>query len=138
MCIRDRLIAEVNVDFAIGALFIAHLVSRTMAISIIPALDYVQLDNNSKTKPVAQQVSKSSLFVLLLSVILGLSLSSVFIQLSFINLLGLVLALLAARYVFITFCKKQIGGYTGDVLGGAQQVFELLIYLILFLVVGGR
>lgn len=132
------LIAEVGVGFAIGALFIAHIVSRTMAISIIPALDYVQLDNNSKTKPVAQQVNTSSLSILFLSMILGLSLSSVFIHLSFTHWLGLVLALLIARYAFITFCNKQIGGYTGDVLGGAQQVFELLIYLVLFLVAGGR
>jgi adenosylcobinamide-GDP ribazoletransferase len=33
--------------------------------------------------------------------------------------------------LYVVFIKRQIGGFTGDTLGAAQQFFELLIYLVL-------
>jgi len=35
------------------------------------------------------------------------------------------------RWAFGWYFKRRIGGYTGDCLGAAQQVAEVLIYLVL-------
>jgi len=39
--------------------------------------------------------------------------------------------LLLWRYGFGYYMQKRIGGYTGDCLGAAQQVAEVLVYLVL-------
>ena len=130
------MLAEVNVGIAIVSLLFAHVMSRVLAVSIIPSLAYVQLENDSKTKPVAKSLAGSSIFPLLLSAVL---VSWVLVCYLDINLFyGLVFLSLVwlVRLLFIIFTRKQIGGYTGDVLGAAQQIFELTTYLFTFAVIG--
>ncbi len=40
--------------------------------------------------------------------------------------------LVAFRWLFKTWLMKRIGGFTGDCLGAAQQISELLIYLVIY------
>lgn len=132
------LVALVNVStfVVIAALFLAHSLSRAFAVSVIGALEYVQLDKASKTKPVAESVSTSSKKVLLFTSLFVLALAWLFEFLTLFQI-GMVIASLAlVRHLLISFIKKQLGGYTGDVLGAFQQVFELSIYIALLVVVG--
>ena len=100
----------------------AHAASRTFAISYLCTLDYVRAEG--KAKPVAQKMSASAF---LLAALFGLPwlfwpdwrLGCV-----------MIVALGVLRFAMGRYFVKRIGGYTGDCLGFAQQIFELDIYLI--------
>jgi len=129
-------LAQYDVYYALTSLVLAHVLSRVLAISIIPSLDYVQLDNETKTKPVAKSLSNSSVLPLTLSAVLVVLLSIPFVSVTLYQGMGLLLVITLIRFLFIKFIKKQIGGYTGDVLGAAQQIFELLVYFFMLAFVG--
>jgi adenosylcobinamide-GDP ribazoletransferase len=130
------MLAEVSVTAAVISLLFAHVISRVLAVSIIPSLAYVQLENDSKTKPVAKSLAGSSIFPLLLSAVLVSWLFVCYLDINVFYGLGFLSLVWLVRLLFITFTKKQIGGYTGDVLGAAQQIFELTTYLFIFSVIG--
>lgn len=129
-------LSSLSLVSVIASLFIAHSLSRAMAVSVIGALDYVQLDKASKTKPVAQSLSNASKKVLVLTVSLVLFISWLLELLTITQLVILGIALFVIRHLLIRFISKQLGGYTGDILGAFQQVFELSIYLVLLALVG--
>ncbi|AQG97926.1 adenosylcobinamide-GDP ribazoletransferase [Burkholderia sp. KK1] len=100
----------------------AHAASRVFAISYLVTLDYVRAEG--KAKPVAQRMRWPS-FVMAL--VFGLPwLFMIDIRLACVTLV--VLAVL--RFFIGRYFVRRIGGYTGDCLGFAQQVFEIAIYLI--------
>ena len=98
--------------------------SRAIAASLIYDMPYVSDLDTSKSKPLANKQTKGELAFLML---IGL-LPSLWFGLVF----TFVLALIA--YVFRLGFKKwliaRIGGFTGDCLGAAQQLMELLIYIV--------
>ena len=113
---------------AASLMIAAHAASRASAITYLATLDYVR--TAGKAKPVAQRLSGPAL---LCAALFGLPwllwpngpgvpdwrfAGSMFAVL-------IVLRLLMGRY-FV----RRIGGYTGDCLGFAQQIFELSIYLV--------
>ncbi|EEX92226.1 cobalamin synthase [Vibrio orientalis CIP 102891 = ATCC 33934] len=109
------------------ALFIivAYTLSRAVAASLIYDMPYVSDADASKSKPLAQQQSKLELAVLLATgvmpcVLLGLPLT-----------ITLVIVVTVFRFLFKRWLLARIGGFTGDCLGAAQQLSELLIYLTL-------
>lgn len=130
------LLAEHNTYYVIFSLLLAHTLSRVLAVSIIPSLKYVQLEGETKTKPVATSLSSSSVAPLLLSLVLVIYLVMQFLDINLTQWLGLSVIIWLVRFFFIKFTDKQIGGYTGDVLGAAQQVFELVIYIFMLTLIG--
>jgi adenosylcobinamide-GDP ribazoletransferase len=130
------LLAQIDVFYALISMVFAHVLSRVLAVSIIPSLDYVQLDNETKTKPVAKSLSRSSIFPLLLSAAIVFLLVVQFVNVSTFQIFIFISVVWLVRFCFIGFIKKQIGGYTGDVLGAAQQIFELVFYFFMLSLVG--
>ncbi|MFM0649570.1 adenosylcobinamide-GDP ribazoletransferase [Paraburkholderia bryophila] len=116
---------------AASLMIAAHAASRTCAISYLATLDYVRAEG--KAKPVAQRLSGPAL---LCAVLFGLP------WLWWPNGLmwpdasawrfaaSALVLLLALRFVMGRYFVRRIGGYTGDCLGFAQQIFELSIYLV--------
>ncbi|CAB3719917.1 Adenosylcobinamide-GDP ribazoletransferase [Paraburkholderia sediminicola] len=113
---------------AASLMIAAHAASRVFAISYLATLDYVRAEG--KAKPVAQRLSGPAL---LCAAVFGLPL------LLWPNLLDspnwrfacVTLAILVAlRFALGRYFVRRIGGYTGDCLGFAQQIFELSIYLV--------
>ena len=100
----------------------AHAASRAFAISYLVTLDYVRAEG--KAKPVAQRMSVMSLA---LALAFGLP-WLLWMGWRFTCVTVVVLASL--RFIAGRYFVRRIGGYTGDCLGCAQQVFELGIYLI--------
>ncbi|MFM0050848.1 adenosylcobinamide-GDP ribazoletransferase [Caballeronia grimmiae] len=100
----------------------AHAASRAFAISYLVTLDYVRAEG--KAKPVAQRMSVMSLA---LALAFGLP-CLLWMGWRFACVTVVVLASL--RFIAGRYFVRRIGGYTGDCLGCAQQVFELAIYLI--------
>jgi adenosylcobinamide-GDP ribazoletransferase len=117
----------------------AHMASRWCATLLILRLDYVRGDEESKSRPFTGQLTIAAW---ILSGVIGMAglalLAEVWIRWSGVpgllplgaqalgaGAVGAALGtLLATRYFW-----RRIGGYTGDCLGAAQQIAELLFLL---------
>ena len=113
------------------ALVLGHTLSRAVATSIIGKLAYVQEDAQSKVKPVAMSLSSHAKDFLALTSLCVLFVLWLFTPLSLMSVIILVAVLFLTRQLCISWFKQQLGGYTGDCLGAAQQCCEIMIYLTL-------
>lgn len=116
-------IAALPPSIAPAAIMAAHALSRGAAISLLATLAYVR-DDESKAKPLASELRGARLLGALAFAVIPLFL-----------LPGRMVACLAAvmttRFLLGRWFTYRIGGYTGDCLGAAQQICELVIYLTL-------
>jgi adenosylcobinamide-GDP ribazoletransferase len=112
---------------AVGALFLAHPLSRLAASALIWKLDYVR--GEGKAKPLAQQMSSAEFAIATISALLPVPvlLASGWIASSAV--LAAVLAALLAAFWLGRKLHMRLGGYTGDCLGAVQQLAEALIYV---------
>jgi adenosylcobinamide-GDP ribazoletransferase len=112
---------------AIGALLVAHPLSRLMATSLIWRLDYARAEG--KAKPLAQKMSGAEFTIAAVTAILP-ALAVVSVRWLSWNALiaGMVFAAIATIWLARKFVRR-IGGYTGDCLGAVQQVSEVMFYL---------
>lgn len=101
----------------------SYTFSRAIAASLIYDMPYVSDLDTSKSKPLANKQTRGELVFLLLVGVLP----SLWFGLEFVLVISVV------AYLFRTGFKKwliaRIGGFTGDCLGAAQQLMELLIYV---------
>jgi adenosylcobinamide-GDP ribazoletransferase len=112
---------------AVGALFLAHPLSRLAAASLIWKLDYVR--DEGKAKPLAQQMSTAEFAIAALTALLP---APILLAADWIAPAAVLAALLAGLVAALWFGRKlqrRLGGYTGDCLGAVQQVAEALIYV---------
>jgi len=105
----------------------AHALSRFMAVTMIFTHNYVRFTNDSKSKPVAEVGSKSTLLIATLLALLPLFALSFF--LNQLILLLIVPFLYLIKIILARYFTKWIGGYTGDCLGATQQVCEIGFYI---------
>ena len=101
-------------------------IENKLNISLIADTPYVSEDATSKVKPLAQALSNNSYLTLLATGTLIL-----LITLSFSVIWKLVVILLLTRWCLKRWFMQQLGGYTGDCLGAAQQFSEVVIYISL-------
>jgi adenosylcobinamide-GDP ribazoletransferase len=107
--------------------FAAHTLSRLCAIVLRINLEYVRGDEESKAKPIAKRTAnKDYLIAALFGIMPMFVFKMVWVALVFVPL-GFTIVYL--RWYF----KKWIGGYTGDCLGAAQQICEVMFYLSLLI-----
>lgn len=119
-------LAHININALLCAVLIMHPISRAVAGSFIYDMDYVR-DDDAKAKPVADHQRLSDLIVL---VLFG-ALSFAFLDSK--TALFLFISQLLLRFYMKKALNKRLGGYTGDTLGGAQQISELIGYLVLLI-----
>jgi adenosylcobinamide-GDP ribazoletransferase len=115
--------------WALPALLFAHTASRCAAVCLIRALPYAGDVEHAKAKPLAQRVSRRGVAVAIawslgVAAALGAWMPSLAPALAFSS--GLVLLGTAA---WASILKRRLGGTTGDTLGAAQQITELLALL---------
>lgn len=116
-------IARMDVMLCCKVLLLAHTLSRFAAILLKKNLEYVRENEDSKAKPVSKETSSKDYFLaFLFSLVPLLFFKTAMILLLFIPV---ILTLLYLRYYF----QKWIGGYTGDCLGAAQQLTEVILYI---------
>jgi adenosylcobinamide-GDP ribazoletransferase len=112
---------------AVGALFLAHPLSRLAAASLIWKLEYVR--GEGKAKPLAQQMTTAEFTIALITALLPVP---VLLASGWIAPAAVLAALLAALLAAIWLghkLQRRLGGYTGDCLGAVQQVAEAFIYI---------
>lgn len=110
---------------AVSALIVGHTLSRVLASSLIFSGQYVRDEDSSKSKPIAENQQLNDLFILLASGIF------VLLWLNGVVAFVLFISMWLVRILLGGFFRKQIGGYTGDTLGAAQQVGEVCCYLVM-------
>ena len=109
---------------AVWALVLVAGLSRATAVSLTFVLPYQQLDIVSKSKPIATSLQKRALLSIWLFVLPFLYFIPLSLTLS-------LLAILALSFILLFFYyRSQLQGYTGDLLGAAQQMSELSCYLV--------
>ena len=108
-------------------LFAAHVVSRTLPLVLIRAMPHVGDTATSKSKPLADQISRGSLAIAFLWSIGALAL--VYLAHNDINLIAPILAAMLALLWMWRLFWRRLQGFTGDCLGATQQVCELAFYL---------
>ena len=122
-------------ELVIVALILGHCLSRVLAASIIFTDIYVSdayasatsvsEEKGSKSKPLAESQTTNELAILLVTGVLALWLSGLG------SAILIAVSLFLARWLLVTVFRRQIGGYTGVTLGAAQQVSELVFYILL-------
>jgi len=119
-----------NLEEPIYAMVLMHTLSRLVATSIIYSLNYATADKVTKTKPLAEHLNLNSLlFIMCFGTLILLFFSMFYIDIK--TLITLVLILTLTRYILIKWFYKHLKGYTGDCLGFAQQIIEIIGYMTL-------
>ena len=114
--------------FVAAALISAHGISRLMAVSIMLTQQYVRADDTARAKPVAQDLSRTSFAIAVITGLAALAL----LLLSGGSIANITIALacsLLLRMYLAKLMQQKLGGYTGDCLGAVQQVTEIGFYL---------
>jgi adenosylcobinamide-GDP ribazoletransferase len=114
--------------FFIAGIFICmHSISRAAAATLMMQLDYIR-EGNSKARPLTGNIDGGNLYLLIALGFFPLLLFLPYWQLFFAGLGPFLVAFLLGLYM-----KKKIGGYTGDCLGAAQQIGEIIFLMAISL-----
>jgi adenosylcobinamide-GDP ribazoletransferase len=112
----------------ISLVALVFVASRWMPVTIIYTDEYSREDATSKVKPVAKGVTTKNLLIATLFLILALSAT---MQVYFV---AIILPLIILKWYLSRYFNKWINGYTGDCLGAAQQLSEIVTLIsILFI-----
>jgi adenosylcobinamide-GDP ribazoletransferase len=113
------------------SIFVAHIASRFFPLLLIRLLPHVGDLSQSKSKPLADQISVYSLIVAGFWLFLGLLSCSIGIFSQY-DVSSFLIPFLVASISFLWMWHifaKRLQGFTGDCLGATQQVCEVAIYL---------
>jgi adenosylcobinamide-GDP ribazoletransferase len=122
LAIKVAVLAELPLATAALALVAAHGAGRTAAVAVMVLERHVSDPASAKYKPAPDGVRPAELLV---AAVLGLW------PLALLGLPGLIGAAVGAVLAILlaATARRLIGGYTGDVLGGVEQVCELGVLL---------
>jgi adenosylcobinamide-GDP ribazoletransferase len=110
----------------------AHTLSRFVASTFIYTSNYVRLSEESKVKPVADQIKINELVTG--GIFTSIPIILLIVTTNQIVWLAILLPLLVLRQYLSYYFNKWIGGYTGDCLGTVQQLSEIFLYLSFILI----
>lgn len=120
------LLQLVPLPAAAAAVFGAHVVSRFLPLFIIRSLPHVGDTQQSKSKPLADQIGNSSL--LAAAVWAGLALALLYALVPGMPWWAGVLGAMVALGYMLRLLKRRLAGFTGDGLGATQQLCEVAFY----------
>jgi adenosylcobinamide-GDP ribazoletransferase len=126
--LKFSLLFNMKVQIILIALVVGHSLSRFAAVSIIFTHNYVRENDDSKAKPLGKKITSAQFLVASVFGLIPLLLFE-----NYIFFLILIPVLLTRLYL-TSYFKKWIGGYTGDCLGAAQQVTEIITYLSIIII----
>jgi adenosylcobinamide-GDP ribazoletransferase len=112
---------------AIGALLLAHPLSRLAAVSLIRSASYAR--DAGKAKPMAQEMQAGEFVIAAICALVPALALGGFGVLSWPVIGAAMGASAIVAWWLRALFVRHIGGYTGDCLGAVQQVSEVAIYL---------
>ena len=125
LTLKFLLLSEIQPMMIPIVIVAGHSTSRLISISLLYSMVYVK--EHGKAKPLSTALPLHSLIIASIFGLLPLLLfKKIFVIL-------IIIPLLFTRWYLSYYFKKQIGGYTGDCLGAAQQVSEIVFYFGIFL-----
>ncbi len=124
MMMKYFLLLELSLNL-VPIIISVHALSRLAPVLLIYRLEYVREDALSKIKPIGKKIKFWELLIATLFSTLPLLLLGYW---AFI----LIVPLLIIQWLSGWFFKRHLGGYTGDCLGAAQQISEVLLYACIF------
>lgn len=131
-------LADAGDDMLVAWLMVAgHGLSRAGSVALMLALDYVRRDDGPKAKPLAEKISFGGFIVALAWALLPLAA----IARAYDGgdwMFATLLPVAAAAWLAGAYFRRRIGGFTGDCLGAAQQVCEVVFYLAALAVIGAE
>jgi adenosylcobinamide-GDP ribazoletransferase len=119
---------------AIGALLLAHPLSRLAATSLIWRMEYARAEG--KAKPLAERMSTTEFAIATGTVAIAAALLLAADALDLRAILASLLTCALATWWLARKFARRIGGYTGDCLGAVQQLTEAVIYLAVLATLG--
>jgi len=103
-------------------IFAGHTLSRALAVSLMYDMEYARVEN-SKAKSYTKKISVLEMLIIIFAGFVPLFFfNNQFVFLS-------VIPLAVTREYLKKLYKKWINGYTGDCIGAAQQIFEIVFLL---------
>ena len=121
------MLAQGGGRLAVVALFAAHVTTRMLPLFVIRTLPHVGDTAQSKSKPLADQLSDRGLFTGLVWWLLAMALA--WWLLPGAPWAQAVLGSLVGLAWMWRLLRRRLQGFTGDGLGATQQVSEVLFYL---------
>jgi adenosylcobinamide-GDP ribazoletransferase len=129
LMLKMSILNTMPIGLAIPCLVLAHALSRAGAVVLMRYLPYAGDISQLKTKPMAHQISTTSMCIASLWV--GL-LAGVLVGQGWLGGQGLC-AMMIASLISLVWCARcwqhRLGGITGDTLGATQQLTELCVLL---------
>ncbi len=119
--LKWQAVAALPVTMGAAVLFAGHAVSRAAAVSLMTVLPYVR-EEAGKAKPLATELGGGRLATALVCGFAPVVLLPARCAWS-------VAAVAVVWWLLGRWFRRRIGGYTGDCLGAAQQVTEVVFYL---------
>lgn len=124
-------LAEASMALAAGALLVAHTLSRGVTVALLCLLPYAGDPEHAKAKPMAQQVSLGSVLFALAFCALAVVAMVYWVPVRPAGVGAALLAAMLFTWLWMRWLRRRLGGYTGDTLGAAQQIVEVVIYAAL-------
>lgn len=109
-------------------LIAGHSISRFASTTIIFTHSYVRENEDSKAKPLAKKMQFSDIIIAA-----AFGTIPLFFMGNYLFVLTII-PVFFARWYMTRYFVKWIGGYTGDCLGAAQQVTEVVFYIFVGLI----
>ncbi len=113
---------EIGPSWIVLTLIAGHSLSRAAAATLMALLPYVGQDSSSKVKPLIKPLTVQEAILINILGVLPLVLLMPQFWTAVVVLLGV-------SGGMGWYFHKRIGGYTGDCLGGVQQISEVVFYL---------
>ncbi len=124
--LRWQALLILPLDIAVIVLIGSHAAARAGAVSLMASLPYVRDTDDSKSKPIAQDLSGAALMIaLLLGVLPAIIFSVVCLPNVWMLMIAGLFAVIVIRFCCAYWFKKRLGGYTGDTLGCCEQFAEI-------------
>ena len=124
--LRWQALLILPLDIAVIVLIASHAAARAGAVSLMASLPYVRDTDDSKSKPIAQDLSLGNLlFALLFGILPALVFSIRYLPAVWMLMASGVLVIILIRFYCAYWFRKRLGGYTGDTLGCCEQFGEI-------------
>lgn len=127
VAVKCTALAHLTILSTVGALLVAHPLSRLMAASLIWRMAYARAEG--KAKPMAEQMTGAEFVIALACCVPAVLLA---VSQGWLDWRAIATGSAAMVLVTLWFARKlrrRLGGYTGDCLGAVQQLTEAVFYV---------